>query len=197
MTIPTPGAVGCALTILVGMSMAGIAHALWMPSALARRLAIPLDGALCWRGRRIFGEHKTVRGFVVIVPAAALAFALIGAWRDALPATWAAGVWDLPPLRMLALGAWAGFCFMAAELPNSFLKRQLGIAPGRVPASGTVRVVCLAADRFDSTLGLLIGLSLVVPVPALTWLLVLAGGPAVHLAFSALLYLSRVKARIA
>ena len=105
MTIPTPGAVGCALTILVGMSMAGIAHALWMPSALARRLAIPLDGGLCWRGRRIFGEHKTVRGFVAIVPAAALAFALIGAWRDLLPATWAAGVWELPPLRMLALGA--------------------------------------------------------------------------------------------
>jgi hypothetical protein len=197
MTLAAPDPFGCALTILVAMSAAGVAHALWMPSALAKRLAVPLDGGRSWRGRRIFGEHKTVRGFVAIVPAAAVAFALLGACRTELPPAWAAGMWALPPSSMLALGAWAGFCFMAAELPNSFWKRRLGIEPGGAAPSGALRGICLVADRLDSTLGLLLGLWLVVPVPALTWLLVLLFGPAVHLAFSALLYVSRVKARIA
>ena len=84
----------------------------------------------------MFGEHKTLRGFVVMIPAAAVSFvALAAAVGD--PA--AAGLWPLTPLGYAGLGAFAGFGFMAGELPNSFIKRQLGIRPGDCPPGAAPR----------------------------------------------------------
>ena len=45
--------------------------------------------------------------------------------------------------------------------------------------------------------GLVLGITLVVPTPWLTWLFVLLIGPAIHLAFSVLLYRLGVKERAA
>jgi len=190
-----PDPFACALVIVVAMSAAGVVHGWWMRSRWSVRFRTPLDGGAIWRGRRLLGDHKTLRGFMAIVPAAGLAFAALGLARVAMPEWLAAGLWNLSLVELFLLGCWAGFCFMAGELPNSFLKRRLAVAPGTAPAHGWSRWFCLVLDRFDSTLALLIGLSLLVPLPALTWAWVLAIGPAVHLAFSAALYLIGVKAR--
>jgi len=193
--LPAPEPLACALAIVVAMSAAGAAHAWWMRSRWSAPFRMPLDGGATWRGRRLLGDHKTLRGFMAIVPAAGCAFATFGLARDALPAWLTAGVWDLSVIQLFLLGCWAGFWFMAGELPNSFLKRRLDVAPGAAPASGGLRYLCFALDRFDSTLALLIGLSLLVPMHALTWFWVLAIGPVLHLAFSGVLYWIGVKAR--
>lgn len=185
-----------ALFIVVAMSLAGVAHGLWMRSAVSQRFRIPLDAGCTWRGRRLLGEHKTWRGFMVIVPASGLAFGLLGALIE-IVGSQAAPLWGLGPSGLVVLGAWAGFCFMAGELPNSFYKRRRDIAPGSVPTSGWERSFCLLVDRFDSTVALLIGMSLVVPVHWMTWVWVLMLGPIVHFGFSALLYAIGVKARVA
>lgn len=185
------------LTILIAMSVAGLAHGVWMRSPHSVRYAIPLDGGRTFHGRRIFGAHKTLRGFMVLVPAAGLAFASLGVLRDS-GVTWlSAGLWSFGPLALFGVGAWAGFCFMAGELPNSFLKRQWGIEPGQVPQGGGRRLFCLVLDRLDSTLAVLFGLALLVDLHALTWLAVLLLGPAVHFGFSVLLYFAGVKRRYA
>jgi hypothetical protein len=106
-------------------------------------------------------------------------------------------LWPLSMGGFAALGAWAGLGFMLGELPNSFVKRQLDIAPGRAPRGSLAMVVCFVADRVDSILGMLVALSVVVPTPPLMWLYVLLIGPGIHLAFSALLYRLGVKARAA
>lgn len=184
-----------ALFIVVAMSLAGLAHGLWMRSAVSRRFCIPLDAGFTWRGRRLFGEHKTWRGFMVIVPASGLAFGLLGALIGT--GSGVSSLWGLGPLGLTLLGVWAGFCFMTGELPNSFYKRRRNIAPGSVPTSGWERRFCLLVDRFDSTVALLIGMSLVVPVHWTTWIWVLVLGPIVHFGFSVLLYAIGVKARVA
>ena len=84
---------------------------------------------------------------------------------------------------------------MAAELPNSFLKRQLGIAPGAVPTHWMAKSMCFVLDRVDSVAGLLIALSMVVPTPFLTCVYVVLVGAPIHGLFSGLLFLSGVKAR--
>ncbi len=84
---------------------------------------------------------------------------------------------------------------MLGELPNSFVKRQFGIAAGEAPLHRSARPVCFIVDRFDSILGGLLVLSLVVTVPLLTWCLILLIGPVVHLAFNLLLFQLGVKAR--
>lgn len=185
------------LVILAAMSAAGLVHTAWMRSRVSRRFDAPIDGGRSFRGRRILGDHKTVRGFLAIVPAAGAAFGALGALRDAGVEWLAPGLWGFAPLALFGLGAWAGLCFMAGELPNSFFKRRYGIAPGTVPARGAMRLFCLALDRVDSTLALLAGMSVVVGLHWLTWLAVLVFGPLVHFGFSALLHVVGVKARYA
>ena len=127
--------------------------------------------------------------------ACAVMFAFLGEFRGELPDWLSVGMWNLSTTHYAVLGAVAGLVFMLAELPNSFIKRQLGVAPGEVPAQAWGRVVCLLLDRFDSVLGVLIVLSLMVPIPLLSWVLLLVAGPIAHALFSAMLYRVGVKAR--
>jgi CDP-2,3-bis-(O-geranylgeranyl)-sn-glycerol synthase len=185
-------AAACAWFLIVAFVIAGMAQTAWFVAPLSQRLAWPIDGGATFRGRRLFGANKTVRGFVGMVPAAALAFALVAAMtRD--PA--AAGLWPLPISGYLLLGACAGFGFMAGELPNSFVKRQLGVAPGDRARSPWIAPVQFVVDRIDSGVGMLIAVSLVSPTPPVTWLLVLAIGPTFHWAFSVAMFYLGLKAR--
>ena len=193
----TPDAYACAAAIILAFSAAGCVHVLWMRSALSRRFAIPLDGGTCWRGRRLLGDHKTVRGFMAIVPATGLAFAVLGASAELLPSWLASGVWALSSFELGCVGIWAGFWFMAGELPNSFLKRRWGVAPGALPASGLRRVASTIIDRLDSIVVMLAALAFAVPLSWTTALIVIVLGSAVHLGFSALLWLVHVKERLA
>ena len=181
--------------LLIAMSLAGAAHVLWLRTALSRRFGWPVDAGLTLRGRRLFGDNKRVCGFMVLPPMAALTFMLLGGGRDALPAFFAAGLWPLSAAQYAGLGLACGFAFMLAELPNSFLKRQLGVAPGQAPVQPWLRPLVLVIDRLDSVLGVLLALSLLVPVPAATWFWVLAFGPAVHAAFSIAMHALGIKAR--
>jgi CDP-2,3-bis-(O-geranylgeranyl)-sn-glycerol synthase len=182
----------CALFLVSAFVLAGLAQTAWFRAPVSRRVAIPLDAGLTLRGRRVFGEHKTLRGFVVMVPASAAAFALLSA-TAASPES--AGLWALTPLHYAGLGAWAALGFMAGELPNSFVKRQLDIAPGAASGSKTGRFVQFAGDRLDSAIGMLAAISLVVSIPPLTWAIVLSVGPILHWAFSLMLFLLGLKAR--
>lgn len=185
----------CALFLTVAFILAGLAHSAWLRMPASRRLLIPLDGGLSFRGRRLFGENKTVRGFVVMVPAAAAAFAALHALLAAFAPEMSANVWPLTTAEYAALGAWAGFGFMLGELPNSFVKRQLDVAPGMAPPSRAGAIATFIVDRIDSILGMLIVVSLATPTPWTTWGYVLVIGPGIHLAFSVLLHRLGVKAR--
>lgn len=186
-----PGA--CAVFLLIAFSTAGFFQTAWFASRWSRAFAIPIDGGLTWRGTRLLGDNKTIRGFVVMVPAVAGVFALLSASVPGAPGD--AGLWALAPASYAALGAWAGFGFMAGELPNSFVKRRLGIEPGAGSRGANASPWQLGADRLDSGIGMLLALSLVVPTPWQTWLLVLAIGPFIHWAFSVLLFRLGIKPR--
>ncbi len=181
--------------LLCGMGVAGGVHVLWLRSPLSAHFAQPVDGGLRFRGRRLFGDHKQVRGFMVLPLASAAAFALLALLRPGLPHGFSAGLWNLTMAEYAGLGFLCGLAFMVAELPNSFLKRQLGVAPGSKAQRRWLRPLLLATDRLDSVLGVLLVLSLLVPVSVATWCLLLATGPLLHAVFSTLLYRSGVKER--
>jgi hypothetical protein len=185
----------CALFLTVAFIVAGVAHSAWLRTRASRRLLLPIDGGARFRGKRVFGDNKTVRGFVVMVPAAAASFAVFHALVSRVAPSVAADLWRLDTAGYAALGAWAGLGFMLGELPNSFVKRQFDVAPGLGPPSRVGAVLVFLADRVDSIIGMLAAMSLVVPTPGMTWVYVLLIGPGIHLAFSALLYRMGVKAR--
>jgi CDP-diglyceride synthetase len=187
----------CALFLIAAFILAGVVHSAWLASDLSRHFSSPIDVGLTLRGRRLFGDNKMVRGFVVMVPAAGLSFWALAALLDVTAPALRATLWSLSNTQLAVLGTWAGLGFMLGELPNSFVKRQLDIRPG-APASGRVAsVVSFIADRLDSIVGMLIAISVATYTPWLTWVYVLTIGPAVHLCFSVLLYRLGVKARAA
>jgi CDP-2,3-bis-(O-geranylgeranyl)-sn-glycerol synthase len=194
---PAPHALSCAVFLVAAMSLAGIAHAMWLRSRTAQSFHAPVDFNLRVRGRPLFGANKMWRGFVVMPLGGALAFWAFAMLRgtDALPAWLAAGMWELPPMSYAWLGFACGLAFMLAELPNSFVKRQLDIAPGMAPERGGLATACFVIDRIDSVLGVLIVVTLLLPVSAATWGWVLVLGPGVHGAFSVWLHRLGVKAR--
>lgn len=193
MTGPDP--LASAAFIVAAFVLAGLAQAAWLRTGFSGRLAVPLDGGLTFRGRRVFGDNKTFRGFVVMVPAVGAAFLVLALLLAASPAGPSSGPWPLSPGQYGLLGLCAGFGFMLGELPNSFLKRQLGIPPGGAPADSRGRAICFLLDRLDSIAGMLLALAPIVPVPWQTWAYVLLVGPAIHWSFSLLLFLLGVKAR--
>ena len=116
---------------------APIAHAPVLRWDLAPALRRPISG-------RLFGANKTWRGVLVMnagpVAGAVLLYRL-PAYRRRLPAGAAAA----GPLRV---GALLGLALWAGELPNSFVKRRLGIAPGKQRRSAT-GVAISVFDQFD------------------------------------------------
>jgi CDP-2,3-bis-(O-geranylgeranyl)-sn-glycerol synthase len=182
----------CAWFLLGAFVLAGIAQTAWFAAPLSRRFSQPVDGGATFRRRRVFGEHKTLRGFIVMVPAAAISFAALAA---AVGNPAGAGLWRLTIAGYAGLGACAGFGFMAGELPNSFLKRQLGIAPGDRPRHPLGAAAQFLLDRIDSGIGMLLVVGAVAGTPALTWLLVLTVGPSIHWAFSVLMFHLGLKTR--
>ena len=179
MSVHTVDPLACALFLVAAFALAGGAQAVWLASGASRRWAWPLDGGRTFRGRRLLGDNKTARGFVVMIPATGLAFLLLALGQSSVP-----GLWALTATEYLALGILAGAGCMLGELPNSFIKRQLGIAPGCAAAGPLARPIFFVIDRFDSTLGVLTALIFVVPVPPATAAYVLLMGAVLHAALS-------------
>jgi CDP-2,3-bis-(O-geranylgeranyl)-sn-glycerol synthase len=189
-----PDPLACAAFLIAAFVIAGVAQTAWFSSPRSRAFALPLDRGRTFRGRRLLGDHKTTRGLVAIVPAAACAFAALSVLAGDARGR---ALWALSPPQYAALGAWAALGFMAGELPNSFIKRQLGIAPGEGARSPAGAVVQFIIDRVDSGIGMLAAMSVAVPTPPLTWAVVLLGGGPLHWGFSVVMHQLGLKARAA
>lgn len=97
-----------------------------------KRLDAPLDFGMTFRGKRVFGDHKTWRGLVV-----GIIMAIFVLWIQQLlfeHSAWVRGLasdvnyHDLP---VVAMGALFGLGALGGDAIESFFKRQRNIAPGK------------------------------------------------------------------
>jgi CDP-archaeol synthase len=125
-----------------------VCHGLCIKTGFLRTLARPLDAGARFRGRRLLGDNKTYRGIVVVAIGTGLGTLALGRFP-------------------FGFGLLVGAAAMAAELPNSFSKRQLDVEPGR-QATGLKGVIFHVLDQIDVTAGAWLVLALrVKPTPAL------------------------------
>jgi len=123
------------LFVLWVFAPAGIANMVPILAAhlpLIRRFDQPIDGGRSYRGRRIFGDHKTWRGILTGVIAATAILALQQwlygrfGWFQ-----WVSQDISYSQLPLWLAGPLFGLGALGGDAVKSFFKRQLDVAPGR------------------------------------------------------------------
>ena len=148
------------LVVFLPVLGAYLAHAPVLRYDLLQGLNRPLDGGGTFRGHRVFGDNKTWRGAIVMFAGtfvAAIVLTRFAWYRDALPD-------EVAEASRFAFGALVGLGTVVGELPNSFIKRQLGIAPGAQRRSGAGIAISIF-DQADIVVGIWVCL---LPIWAMT-----------------------------
>ena len=169
---------------LAPVIIAGVLNMVWCSTRLAPALNQPLDNHAVLRdGRRVFGDNKTWKGLVGMVVLGAVAFVL---WSLVVRGS-SMGQWDLFHQRHAAtlafdagVGALLGAAYALFELPNSFLKRRLDIAPGK-ESKGPRRWLFVLLDQIDSVLGCAVVIAFLATVTPLFLLGLVVVGAITHI----------------
>jgi hypothetical protein len=179
--------------LVLPVVLAGMGHVAVLKSNALSSLAVPIDGGARWRGRPVFGANKTWRGVVLMTGLTALASGTQAAlarrnrWMSALDVLQSARV------NAWLTGALCGLTYCLAELPNSFVKRQLDIAPGaRATRSSRLQYV---VDQADSVAGCLLALRLLYRAAADELITAFAIGLTIHIGIDQLIYAIGIKSR--
>ncbi len=128
--------------LLVAAALSGVVIRFDLAHALYR----PIDAGRSSRGRRVLGDGKTWRGVATAVVGCVIAVAVqkYALWPLARPIA----LLDYSRASPLALGLALGVGATAGELPNSFVKRRVGIPAGGTKR-GPSRVVFYLWDQLD------------------------------------------------
>tara|TARA_B100001115_G_scaffold181956_1_gene177263 strand:+ start:3775 stop:4290 length:516 start_codon:yes stop_codon:yes gene_type:complete len=152
----------------IPLILANLSHMMIVRYGWFKALEIPLSNAH-------FGAHKTWRGII---------FLSLFASMFSLPAAYGSGA--IPLKQAALLGAGLGLSYALAELPNSFLKRKLGIASGQ--RSQSFPKLQILIDKSDSLIGTLIFYSLFIHLNWPQIALLFSLGLALHFSLSFLIW---------
>ena len=174
--------------------VAGLGQVVVLKTGLLPGLAVPLDRGLHWRGKPVLGPRKTWRGVIVMTTLSALvASAQARAARRSERAR-AFSPFDYERINPWLLGFALGLGYCLAELPNSFVKRRLDIAPADT-ADRFARLQYLV-DQSDSVVGCLVALRIFYKPSWLETGLAFATGVALHVGVDQLMHAVGVKRRV-
>lgn len=184
------------LLIILPVVLAGVSNMVYMSLPIHERLRVPMDGGRRWRGARLFGDNKTWKGFLGMIVFMALWLGLFETLAETIDglgqiAPFPFEAWHFP-LNGWLFGAWWGLGYVLFELPNSFLKRRMGIAPGE-NASGVRGILFTTLDQADSVVGCTIFLLAFYNPGWRIALEIVVVGTAVHYVTNVALYLANLK----
>lgn len=131
--------------LLIASALSGVVlrFDLWQP------LRRPIDRGLAWRGQRVLGDSKTWRGVVVAMVGCMAGVAVQALAGDRVGSV---AIVDYHDVRAVPFAIAMGLGATLGELPNSFAKRRLGIAPGTT-TSGGLAIVFYVWDQVDLLTG--------------------------------------------
>ena len=154
----------------------GHIYFLILPVTLGGILNMVFIKSIKWRtpiNKKMFGENKTWQGFFGMIVLTALCAWLF--WHNAFKYSY-------------LCGALLGFAYVLFELPNSFIKRRLGIKPGE--NGGVIQTFF---DLADSATGCMIFLMFIHPLTLIEAVSIFIISIATHHVINILLYLLKLK----
>jgi CDP-diacylglycerol--serine O-phosphatidyltransferase len=159
------------------MVIGGVLHMIFVKKNWLKFLTVPVS-------TKVFGANKTWRGFIVMPLTCTLGVYLVSLFEPTL----------LPRLNvsfahtsLVLLGVLLGLGYTITELPNSMIKRRMGIAPGTNSTSSS-RWFFIILDQIDSGVGCAFVYSLIIKADLLSIVWFFIMGAIVHLGVNMCLY---------
>lgn len=97
---------------------------------MLKKYKYPVDGYAKFRGKRVLGAHKTIRGFVAAVVCGIIICSLQVYFYDSFPTIRAIVPLNYSSANPILLGTLLGFGALFGDAVKSFFKRQKNILPG-------------------------------------------------------------------
>ncbi|MBS3137162.1 CDP-2,3-bis-(O-geranylgeranyl)-sn-glycerol synthase [Candidatus Woesearchaeota archaeon] len=166
---------------------------LFIPAAVANIMPVlvkkinflnyPIDFGKEYKGKRIFGDHKTFRGFFFGILGAMLVV-LLQKYLTRYPNFAELTLIDFSKVNAFLCGFLLGFGVLAGDAIKSFFKRRANIAPGKP---------WIPFDQLDLLFGALIFTSFVYLPPLKVIIFAFIAGPLLHIGFNLLGYYLGIK----
>ena len=180
----------------------GIFTMIFCKAKVCMKLNVPIDRGKCLKdGKRILGDHKTVKGFIGYMLIGLICNAIWGIICSIIPYLEAhnflyVNYQNTLPYNIL-MGQIIGFAYAFFELPNSFIKRRLDISPGSTLQSKKIlKYIFLIIDQCDSIIGCVLVVWAVYPLGIANYILYVILGLITHMVFNVLLYILKVRKTI-
>lgn len=181
---------------LLGPIIAGIMNSVWCKSKCLKKIQIPMDGGKNFvDGKRIFGENKTWKGFLGYIVFNMICMILCGILCNVTQIeeyNMFYNKLDNNVINNLLIGFLLGLAYGLFELPNSFLKRRLGIVPGK-SISGIAKAFFVFLDQADSVFGCALVVCLFTPMTVGLYFAYVVVGAVTHIIINMLLYALRLR----
>jgi hypothetical protein len=151
-----------------------VLHLVVIKLDLLPALTVPLSA-------KYFGKGKTYRGFLALPLLTALASGLFGIGQASISIV----------ENDFLLGAILGFVYMLGELPNSFIKRKLGIQSGQ--STSKYKFLQAFVDKLDSLTLLAVAYYFLVDITLVNLCILIALSFGMHVVFSFLFFKLKLK----
>lgn len=175
--------------------LGGVFNMLFVKINVLAFLKFPVDCGKSLNGKRIFGDSKTLLGFIGMMLGTAITAVIWGAFLKYMGLEHYNLIYKNYPNTVcfnLLSGAAFGFAYMIFELPNSFIKRRFDIdatTRGRFPAN----MVTFVYDQIDSMIGVMLVLAIFAGLRFPQYILAVLLGGITHVAVNMILILFKVR----
>lgn len=176
---------------LIPTIIAGIMNMIWCKSSILKKIQTPIDGGKYFMDeKRIFGDNKTwkgILGYLIFNIIASIFWGIICNFANLNNYNFFYVQYENTFTYNLLIGLLLGTAYSIFELPNSFLKRRLGIEPGKT-TTGFKKIFFIILDQADSIFGIALVVWLFYPIGIKIYLLFIVLGTITHLLINMMLY---------
>lgn len=181
---------------LAPVILAGVFNMIFCKLSVLKSLQIPMDAGRTLRdGNRLFGDNKTWKGFIGYIFFGALSTVVWGAVirNTTLNSLDYFYINNTNSFTFnLTVGVLLGIAYALFELPNSFIKRRIGITPGK-SIEGARKVFFIFLDQADSIFGCALVVWMFYELGIVKYLGFVLIGALTHILINVLLYLMHLR----
>jgi len=182
---------------LMPVIFTGVLTMIWCRTPLLTTLNKPIDnGRFLKDGHRVFGRNKTWKGFtgyVMLAVVCTVVWGLVCRGNASLSQlNYLYAHHENSVAYNVIIGGLLGLAYALFELPNSFVKRRLGIEEGK-PAKGVKKWVFVFFDQADSIFGCVLVLCLVYRMTVLEYFGYVLIGAVTHIVINVLLFFASLR----